>query len=200
MGRTWILAALGCVLSCPCVAQTLAGNEAAAQMVSAAGMPLQVGDLSPGTLTVRVVRGAFVENINRLVVRVEIGGVPAQEAATDAQGRATFQVPPGAEVRATATVDGEVLESQRFPMPLTGGVRLLLVAGGDEPAAPAGIGVTISGSALPAGHPVIAAPAVPSTMSATDDDPDGRIAATGILAGLTITTALVFTRRTWRRH
>ena len=42
--------------------------------------------------------------------RADQASAPAQEAATDAQGRATFQVPPEAEVRATATVDGELLE------------------------------------------------------------------------------------------
>ena len=56
---------------------------------------------------------------------------------TDENGRAEFSgVAPGTTVKAVATVDGERLESQEFPWPGDGGIRLMLVAtpkGGDAP-------------------------------------------------------------------
>jgi hypothetical protein len=58
---------------------------------------------------------------------------------TDENGRAEFSgVAAGTTVKAIATVDGERLESQEFPAPGQGGVRLLLVAtlkGGAAPEA-----------------------------------------------------------------
>ena len=56
---------------------------------------------------------------------------------TDENGRAEFSgVAAGTTVKAVATVDGERLESQEFPWPGDGGIRLMLVAtakGGDAP-------------------------------------------------------------------
>jgi hypothetical protein len=53
-----------------------------------------------------------------------------QTAKTDGEGRAQFdKLPPGAALKAVATVDGERLESQAFQMPADGpGIRLMLVA------------------------------------------------------------------------
>jgi hypothetical protein len=57
---------------------------------------------------------------------------------TDENGRAEFSgVAAGTAVRAVATVDGERLESQEFPWPADGGIRVMLVAtskGGEVPA------------------------------------------------------------------
>jgi hypothetical protein len=57
---------------------------------------------------------------------------------TDENGRAEFSgVAAGTTVKAVATVDGERLESQEFPWPGSGGIRVMLVAtpkGGDAPA------------------------------------------------------------------
>ena len=48
---------------------------------------------------------------------------------TDATGRAEFAgLAPGTRVTATTTVQGERLQSQEFPVPASGGTRLLLVA------------------------------------------------------------------------
>ena len=56
---------------------------------------------------------------------------------TDENGRAEFSgVAPGTAAKATATVDGERLESQEFPWPGNDGIRLMLVAtpkGSDAP-------------------------------------------------------------------
>jgi hypothetical protein len=49
---------------------------------------------------------------------------------TNAQGRAEFTaVPPGTQVTAEATLDGETVRSRAFVVPSTGGVRVALVAG-----------------------------------------------------------------------
>ena len=48
---------------------------------------------------------------------------------TDEAGRAQFdKLPGGSPVKAIAVVDGERLESQEFPAPAQGGIRLMLVA------------------------------------------------------------------------
>jgi hypothetical protein len=69
---------------------------------------------------------------------VEIhGGAKPLTVKTDENGRAEFSgIAPGTPVRAVATVDGERLESQEFPWPADGGIRVMLVAtpkGGDTP-------------------------------------------------------------------
>lgn len=125
------------------------------------GMPLQVGDLPPGTVAVRVIRKTFGQNVVSVPVELRVGDASAAETSvTDPEGRATFHgLRVGAVVRTKATVDEETLESQSFQLPAQGGVRLVLVAGvganvpssqvqmfessspgtGGPPAAPAGI-------------------------------------------------------------
>jgi hypothetical protein len=125
-------------------------------MVRAAGMPLNDAALAAGTLTVRVVRGAFAGDLADLEVELEVAGRVERER-TKADGRAEFaHLPIGATVRARATVDGQRLESQRFEVPAAAGVRLLLVAGGDPLPAPA----------LPPGHPDVSA-ATPAASAAS---------------------------------
>lgn len=115
-------------------------------MVRAAGMPLQDGELPPGSLTVRVVQGAFTANLSGIPVAVQVPGQPTLQALTGAQGRAEFaHLPIGAEARASAVVNGERLESEAFRVPAESGVRVLLIAGGET-----------------AGHGTGAAPAVPA--------------------------------------
>jgi hypothetical protein len=110
-------------------AQPFAGSGA--QMPDArqmSGVPLPMGDLPVGTVTVRVARGAVTNPLEGVSVELTGAGAP-QTATTDAQGRATFSgLAPGARVRADATVAGEKLESQEFDVPSAGGVRLALVA------------------------------------------------------------------------
>src|SRR5205085_11472545 len=59
---------------------------------------------------------------------------------TDENGRAEFSgIKGGTPVKALAVVDGERLESQEFPAPSQGGIRLMLVAnvkGSESPAQP----------------------------------------------------------------
>jgi hypothetical protein len=101
-----------------------------------AGIPRPVTDLPTGHVSVRLIRGQLSNNIQGHPVEIHAGGkvIPVK---TDENGRAEFSgVAPGTTARAVATVDGERLESQEFPWPGEGGIRLMLVAtpkGGDAP-------------------------------------------------------------------
>jgi hypothetical protein len=93
------------------------------------GRAIPAGDLAVGTVTVRVVREAIGNNITGQDVRLTVNAQP-RTAKTDGEGRAEFPgLPPGADVRADATVDGEVLTSESFMVPASGGLRVILVAG-----------------------------------------------------------------------
>ena len=170
------------------IAQTA---PATSQMVRAAGMPLQVSDLPPGTLVVRIVRGAFVENLAGQSISVEIDG-KARQAATDAQGRATIAAGVGATVRASVVIDGEPLASETFTMPATGGVRVLLVAGGAD------AGVVPPSGALPVGHPAIGVTPAPLPQppgAAPSSSSSARTAIAGLLGLLTVASAFFITGR-----
>ena len=93
------------------------------------GRALPGPELPTGTVTVRVVRESIGNDAPGQTVRVSIGGKTVT-ATTDAMGRAEFNsLAVGQEARATATVDGEMLESQPFTVPSSGGLRVILVAG-----------------------------------------------------------------------
>lgn len=115
-----------------------------------AGIPRPVDDLPNGSVSVRVIRGAMTNNIANQAVQLQIGA-DVRTVSTDAQGRAQFDnLPAGAALKAIAIVDGERLESQTFPAPAVGGIRLLLVASGagdpgSAAAAPAVTGDVIVG-------------------------------------------------------
>jgi len=92
------------------------------------GVPLPVGDLPPGTVTVRVVRGSMANVIQDQPVALT-GGPSSRSEKTNQSGRAEFTgLAPGTRVRASTTVNGERLESQEFAVPATGGIRVALVA------------------------------------------------------------------------
>jgi hypothetical protein len=100
------------------------------------GIPRPVTDLPDGSISVRVIRGSLSNNISGQQVDLIVGGAK-RSARTDDGGRAQFdKLPAGAQVKASADVDGEHLESQEFPAPGQGGIRLMLVAT-DTNAAPA---------------------------------------------------------------
>jgi hypothetical protein len=105
-------------------------------MKSMSGIPRPVDDLPAGSISVRLIRGSLSNNITGHPVDLQVAG-KVQTVKTDDTGRAQFdRIPAGTTVKATADVDGERLESQEFPAPAQGGVRLLLVAT-DKNAAPA---------------------------------------------------------------
>ena len=92
------------------------------------GIPRPVDDLPDGTVSVRVIRGQLSNNIVGGVVTLE-GGGQTLTAKTDETGRAEFTgLAAGTPVKAATDIGGERLESQEFPFPGRGGVRMMLVA------------------------------------------------------------------------
>ncbi len=92
------------------------------------GIPLPVNDLPVGTVSVRVVRGQLANNVADQPVELHQGD-EVLTALTDESGRAEFGgLNPGGSVFVVTTVDGQRLESQRFPVPGQGGVRMVLAA------------------------------------------------------------------------
>jgi hypothetical protein len=92
------------------------------------GIPRPVDDLPNGAVSVRLIRGSLANNITDHPVELRVGS-KVITVKTDDSGRAEFkELTPGATVKASADVDGEHLESQEFPAPARGGIRMLLVA------------------------------------------------------------------------
>jgi len=130
------------------------------------GIPRPVGveELPNGSVSVRLIRGELSNNIPNHPVELQVGD-NVQTVKTDEQGRAQFdKLPAGASVKAIAVIDGERLESQVFPAPSSGGIRLMLVATDKEKAAraaamakaPAVTGQVILGTREPAAGRVAA--------------------------------------------
>lgn len=93
-----------------------------------AGIPRPVTDLPNATVSVRLIRGQLSNNITDFPVELHVGS-QVRTVRTDEGGRAEFgSLPAGATLKAVAVVDGERLESQEFPAPAEGGIRLMLVA------------------------------------------------------------------------
>ena len=131
----------------------------APQPQSMSGLPLQVGDLPPGTIAVRIIRGDFAHNVpsHAVELRVDAGTQAAQvfTKTTGPDGRAVFAaLPVGRQVQAATVIDGERLESQRFEVPSLGGVRLVLMATGGAGALPTS-GVFITPNQAKASDPLL---------------------------------------------
>ena len=169
-----------------CAAQTSLPNDAATQMVRAAGMPLNDGALAPGMLTVRIVEGAFTRDLANQVVELEVAGGRIESARTGPDGRAQFaHLPIGARVRATSVVGDERLESNSFDVPPQSGVRLLLVAGAD---ADAPVSAGVPSPVLPPNHPPLPDASVPISTgpSPAGDGADGVLAVRAVLVTATL--------------
>src|SRR5262250_557241 len=92
------------------------------------GIPRPVTDLPDRAVSVRLIRGSLSNNITNFPVELHVGG-KVLTVKTDESGRAEFKdLPAGETLKATAVVDGEHLESEEFPAPSQGGIRLMLVA------------------------------------------------------------------------
>ncbi len=114
------------------------------------GIPLPDPQLPDGTITVRVVRGSVTNNVTGQTVELRQGDT-ALTAVTDDEGRATFStLSPGAQLQASTVLDSQFLQSQPFPAPGRGGVRIILAVaaadpGGGDTAAPAVSGTVTFG-------------------------------------------------------
>src|SRR5437667_10438108 len=109
-------------------ASPLAAQSEMPDVKQMSGIPRPVTDLPDRAISVRLIRGDLSNNITGFPVDLRAGST-VRTVKTDDAGRAQFtDLPAGATVKAMAVVDGERLESQEFPVPERGGVRLLLVA------------------------------------------------------------------------
>ena len=90
-----------------------ATQSSARQMPDArqmSGTPLPVPDLSPGSVSVRLIKGSLSNALAGQTV--ELQGPSPVKALTNDQGRAEFaNLQPGTRVKAVAVVAGERLES-----------------------------------------------------------------------------------------
>jgi hypothetical protein len=95
------------------------------------GLPLQVGDLPPGVVVVRVIRQTFQNNVAGQPVLLRVGTTGrVLGAVTEQDGRARFEgIAVGEQVQVRTAVGAETLESQRFEIPAQAGVRMVLAAG-----------------------------------------------------------------------
>ncbi len=117
--------AIVAMLAFTTIAAAQGGMPDAKQM---SGMPLPVADLTPGTVSVRVVRGNVSNTIARQKVDLTANG-ETRTSQTDETGHATFEgLKIGAAVTVRAVVGTETLDSQEFQVPAQGGIRLMLVA------------------------------------------------------------------------
>lgn len=105
----------------------------------AAGVPLPAPELPAGSVSVRVVRETFANNLPGQTVVFVVDGAERDSVTTDDTGRAQIDgLAPGSRVQARVEVDGEALETQETVVSGDGGVRFVLAAGlGAAPSAPA---------------------------------------------------------------
>jgi hypothetical protein len=91
------------------------------------GVPLPANDLPAGTVSVRVIRGSFANNLAGVDVDFLVDGKPTR-IKTDEAGRAQIEgVRIGATLKAVTVVGSERLESQQITIG-QGGVRFVLAA------------------------------------------------------------------------
>jgi hypothetical protein len=125
--RAWVVSAL-CVLCVLGGERVISAQFQMPDPKQMSGIPRPVGDLPDGSITVLIVRGSVTNGLPGQTVDLHVGS-KVQSAKTDDAGRVQFdKLPAGESLQAIAVVDGERLESQTFPAPAQGGIRLLLAA------------------------------------------------------------------------
>ena len=91
------------------------------------GLPLPVGDVPVGTVSVRVIRGSFANNVAGATVEFLVNGQP-RPVTTDENGRAQVaNLSGGTRLKAVVVVDGQRIESQDIVIGGSG-IRVVLVA------------------------------------------------------------------------
>jgi hypothetical protein len=97
------------------------------------GKPLPSPEVPAGTVTVRVIRGSFANNLVGQTVEVTVDG-KKRTMTTDASGRVEISgLRPGTRLRAVTVVAGERLESEEITVG-SSGLRVMLVATDPEDA------------------------------------------------------------------
>jgi hypothetical protein len=111
------------------------------------GVPLPTTDLPAGTVSVRVVRGSFANNVADATVTFLVDGQPT-EVPTDAMGRAEIKdVRAGARLKAFVVVDGERLDTQEITIGASG-FRFILSSGASASAGSASAGPAVKGAVV----------------------------------------------------
>ena len=101
------------------------------------GVPLPAANLPSGSVSVRVIRGSFANNLAGVDVDFIVDGKTTTKK-TDEGGHAQVDgLRPGSQFRAVATVSGERLESQAITIGPSG-IRFVLAAKADAAATTAG--------------------------------------------------------------
>lgn len=112
----------------PCLAALSALAQPDPRQMS--GIPRPDPGLADGSITVRVIRGSFADDVVGQTVELRAGD-RVSAADTDGEGRATFlTLNPGEQVTVATELDGVALESLPFAAPGRGGVAVLLVGAG----------------------------------------------------------------------
>lgn len=90
------------------------------------GVPLPASDVPAGTVSVRVIRGSFANNVVGQDVQFAVDG-KTETRKTDDTGRAVVTgLKPGAHLKASTLLDGKRIESQDITM-ADSGIRVVLV-------------------------------------------------------------------------
>lgn len=145
-GRIVTLLAVALWLATPIGAQVNAPD-----LRQMSGVPLPTADLPPGSVSVRVVRGSFANNVVDVPVTFAVDG-KATDVRTDAAGRAEMKgLVTGARVKASTVVDGERLETQEVTIGQSGFRFILSTGAAAAGTTPSGVGSTgpaISGAVV----------------------------------------------------
>ena len=174
------------------------------------GFALQVGDLPPGIVAIRVIRESFQTNVPNRTVLLRVGDSNrVWSATTNAEGRAQFDgLQIGERVRVRADVGSEVLESQPFEIPSQGGVRMVLVAGVGAAVAsasepwPRATDTSSAAPTQPPATPMMPPPPVaalaataPVPAPPTETSNVGRIGLAAAVGGLCVVAGVLLSRR-----
>jgi hypothetical protein len=153
VARNFCSAFLGLVATA-LVASAVSAQVNTPDLRQMSGVPLPTSDLPVGSISVRVVRGSFANNVADATVTFAVDG-KTTDVRTDAAGRAEIKgLAAGSRVKASVEVDGERLETQEVTIGQSG-YRFILSTGasaksasaGTEPG-PASAGQAVSGAVV----------------------------------------------------
>jgi hypothetical protein len=126
--RLGLALVLGILAGAPSIARAqMGGGFAMPDPKQMSGIPRPVSDLPNGSVGVLLIVGDFQHPVANHDVQLRQGSKTLTQK-TDDTGHVEFQgLTAGASVTVSADLDGEHLQSQDFPAPAEGGVRLMLV-------------------------------------------------------------------------
>jgi len=122
------------VIALGSLAAPLAAQVNMPNLKEVSGKALPVNDIPAGSITVRVIRGSLDKNLPSVPVTITVDGKPRTIKTNEAGRVEIHDLKRGAVVKATATVDGESLQSEDITIGESG-IRVMLVATDPELAA-----------------------------------------------------------------